>query len=156
MTISAEALRLVDPAKFSARVVKSAGCWLWTGNVRGRYGICYVPGVQSTAVAHRVAYVLAGREIPAGLQLDHLCRNTLCVNPDHLEPVTLDENMRRRRRDTCKRGHKMPEGDRRHCGTCNAEGQRRRRAEVAALQGKSTPADPETPAEDAEPGDGAA
>ena len=46
-------------------------------------------------MAHRVSYEMAKGKIPDGLQLDHLCRMTLCVNPSHLEPVTPKENIRR-------------------------------------------------------------
>ncbi|MFF4531456.1 HNH endonuclease signature motif containing protein [Streptomyces sp. NPDC001407] len=45
--------------------------------------------------AHRTAYSLMVGEVPDGLQIDHLCRNALCVNPAHLEPVTPSENIRR-------------------------------------------------------------
>lgn len=46
--------------------------------------------------------------VPAGMELDHLCRVRCCVNPMHLEPVTHDENMKRMKiiaRVICKRGH---------------------------------------------------
>jgi len=44
---------------------------------------------------HRVAYEMWSGPIPNGLYIDHLCRNTICVNPRHLEPVTARENRRR-------------------------------------------------------------
>jgi len=45
--------------------------------------------------AHRFVYIMLVGPIPDGLQLDHLCRNTACVNPAHMEPVTNGENVRR-------------------------------------------------------------
>jgi hypothetical protein len=49
-------------------------------------------------LAHRYVYETHKEAIPNGLELDHLCRNTLCVNPNHLEPVTHAENCRRGKR----------------------------------------------------------
>jgi hypothetical protein len=74
-----------------------AGCILWTANKPNGYGqIC--DGTQrQPSLAHRVAWVMAGRKIPDGYQLDHLCRRPSCVNVDHLEPVTCAENVRRGR-----------------------------------------------------------
>lgn len=70
-------------------------CWEWTGSKNsggyGNIGIAF----YGHNVAHRYAYELLVRPIPDGLQLDHLCRNRCCVNPDHLEPVTNQENARR-------------------------------------------------------------
>lgn len=71
----------------------SNGCWIWTGAVCAGYGYF----IDNTA--HRYAYQFARGEIPNGLQLDHLCRNQLCVNPFHLEPVTSLVNNQRRTRD---------------------------------------------------------
>jgi len=61
--------------------------------------------------AHRVAYRLTVGEIPAGLVLDHLCRNRWCQNPTHLEPVTCKENIRRGKlyRSHCSAGHELTE-----------------------------------------------
>lgn len=74
------------------------GCWLWTGakNWTG-YGqrSVRVDGKVRTARAHRMAYELLVGPIPEGLTIDHLCRVRHCVNPDHLEPVTMKENARR-------------------------------------------------------------
>lgn len=87
------------------------GCWFWTGrrNYKG-YGLC------GNNLAHRSVYSALVGEIPAGMTLDHLCNCRGCVNPDHLEPVTLRENQLRRlrrvnhRHDThCLRGHEWNE-----------------------------------------------
>ena len=83
-------------------------CWLWTGSRDGKgygYYSWQEPGKGARiASAHRTAYELLVGPIPEGLELDHLCRNTLCVNPDHLEPVTHQVNMTRAaRRKPC--GH---------------------------------------------------
>jgi hypothetical protein len=57
------------------------------------YGVTYVNGRR--VPAHRYMYEKAGHTIPDGMVLDHLCRNRACVNPDHLEPVSIGENGRR-------------------------------------------------------------
>lgn len=87
-----------DAARFWAKVEKSEGCWLWigTGN-RSGYGHFSIRGRGGRAKvgAHRFAYELAVGPIPDGLTIDHLCFNTSCVNPDHLEPVSQAENSKR-------------------------------------------------------------
>jgi len=82
-------------ARFWSKVRKTESCWLWTGAlIRRRYG-AFTVGPGEVRYAHRVAYELLVGSIPTGLTLDHLCRNTVCVNPSHLEPVSLGENIRR-------------------------------------------------------------
>ncbi len=72
------------------------GCWHWTGSrVHNGYGLFWIGG--SNVRAHRAMYELMVGPIPAGLDLDHLCRVRHCVNPEHLEPVTRAENLRRAR-----------------------------------------------------------
>jgi len=77
------------------KVDRTGDCWIWTHGLSlgGRYGALRVDGRMQAA--HRVSYEMARGPIPAGLELDHLCRNTRCVRPDHLEPVTHAENMSR-------------------------------------------------------------
>ena len=66
-------------------------CWLWTGCTQ-RYGKIKTGGKKGTAYAHRLSYEWAHGPVPAGLELDHLCDTTRCVNPAHLEAVTHSEN----------------------------------------------------------------
>ncbi|MBI2037242.1 MAG: HNH endonuclease [Candidatus Liptonbacteria bacterium] len=73
---------------------KGIDCWIWRGLLfQSGYGQFYSEG--KTWRAHRWSYTYFVGLIPDGLCLDHLCRNTLCVNPDHLEPVTTRVNIRR-------------------------------------------------------------
>lgn len=75
----------------------SSGCWEWQANVTpAGYGMLNAGG-KKFVYAHRHSWELARGPIPQGLTIDHLCRNTRCVNPDHLEPVTQAENNRRAR-----------------------------------------------------------
>lgn len=121
---------------------ESGGCRRWTGylNPRTGYGQFNL-GNQSTGLAHRVAYTLACGVIPDGMQLDHLCRNRWCVNPEHLEPVTATENARRgdaglnqRSKTHCPKGHPYDEANTylypagfRRCRTCAREHDRKYR-----------------------------
>jgi len=122
-------------------VVERSDCILWEGTVTDKgYGW------ERNQYAHRKAYERAKGQIPPGLQLDHLCRNRRCVNPDHLEPVTRKENILRgesfsaqnARKTHCERGHELtPENTYmrkdsrggRQCKTCRAEDMRRYRRE---------------------------
>lgn len=94
-----------DPIqRFDARVVRTESCWLWTGASNGKYGQFRVYG--DLVYVHRFAYERWVGPIPTGLTIDHLCRAKLCVNPSHLEAVTVVENSRRGAlRDECPSGH---------------------------------------------------
>ncbi len=78
-----------------------SSCWSWNGTIAGNgYARFQWPnGSPARSIAaHRLAWVLCHKEdVPAGLDLDHLCRNRGCVNPAHLEPVSRSENNRRGR-----------------------------------------------------------
>lgn len=94
-------------ARFWDRVMRGADseCWIWTGSSTSSkghpelvYGEFRLPSSRANRVrvrAHRFSYELLVGPIPDGLVLDHLCCNTLCVNPAHLEPVTTAENFQR-------------------------------------------------------------
>lgn len=85
------------------------GCWLWGGYLSDDgYSKFFL--AKKYRFGHRVSYLVHVGEIPIGLVIDHKCRNRSCVNPDHLEPVTNDENMRRGHHATkaaCKWGHPL-------------------------------------------------
>lgn len=79
-------------ARFWAQVQKTECCWFWRGHINNRgYG------KFGRDFAHRFAYIVSGGTIAEGLEIDHLCRRPNCVRPDHLEPVTRSENLRRMR-----------------------------------------------------------
>lgn len=87
--------------------VLTEDCWHWKGGKSDtNYGFTNLH--RRKAGAHRVMYRILAGPIPKGMDLDHLCFNSLCVNPAHLEPVTRGENRIRAaaRRTCCKRGHK--------------------------------------------------
>lgn len=126
---------------FEHRAIVNDGCWNWQGRkMRNGYGvICIWSGQRPT---HRVAWEALREPIPDGMQIDHLCRNRLCFNPDHLEPVTQRENLLRgetvsginARKTHCLRGHELiPEnlyrgGNKRICRACTRLRQNERRA----------------------------
>lgn len=87
------------------------GCHNWVASKdRDGYG-WFWNGVKNTRT-HRFSYELYKGQIPKGLVIDHLCKNTSCVNPDHLEVVTSGENTRRGvnyhgTKTHCKNGHEF-------------------------------------------------
>lgn len=88
---------VVDPkVRFWAKVDKDGpnGCWIWKGATTNEgYGEFWV--VDRVVRAHRYAYELIIEPIPEGMTIDHLCRNTSCVNPEHMEVVTGHQNILR-------------------------------------------------------------
>jgi len=101
-------------SRFSSKyIVSENGCWEWRGHTCKGYGGFSFQGKEIQA--HCFSYEYFKGPIPKGLHLDHLCRNRKCINPDHLEPVTPRENLRRgespnwktNREGRCKHGHDM-------------------------------------------------
>jgi hypothetical protein len=90
----------------------NSGCWLWLKtSPNKRYGALNWHGRRR--LAHVVAYELYVGPMPDGLVIDHRCRNTFCVNPDHLEPKTQLENTRLSAPATkthCSHGHPYADG----------------------------------------------
>lgn len=79
------------------KIDKKTECWVWTGRKSGRKNKPYPQisiGGRQTMV-HRITYEELVRPLEPGETIDHLCVNPLCVNPEHLEPVTLRENVKR-------------------------------------------------------------
>ena len=74
--------------------VAASGCWNWTGTL-DRDGYAQYHRNRKTKKGHRISYEWHNGKIPFGLTIDHLCKNKCCVNPEHLEAVTAQENGRR-------------------------------------------------------------
>jgi len=114
----------------------SDGCWEWAASGNGSGYGKFWNGTR-LVYAHRFAYERWVGPIPDGRVIDHLCRNPGCVNPDHLEAVTVDENTRRGvspgaragRSGLCKNGHALEgenlyvrsDGRGRECRACRSE-----------------------------------
>jgi len=149
--------------RFWDKVKQAGDCWEWQGNVSGGYGRirrsrpeARANGGPAVLQAHRWAYEALVADIPDGLQLDHLCRNQLCVNPYHLEPVTQKINMHRGvgyapvnlAKTHCPYGHEYTPGNTntkyypsgrasRHCRRCQANATARRRGAFHLLNKKA-------------------
>lgn len=124
--------------RFWAKVEPTGFCWNWTARTMPT-GHGQFRGDGGSVLAHRWAYEYLVGPIPGGLVLDHLCRNTRCVNPDHLDPVTNAENVLRgfgptashARKTHCPRGHELPPkvaGRKRTCRECERARDRARYA----------------------------
>lgn len=126
--------------RFWQKVEKTETCWMWlAGKSSLGYGYFWRDGHLERA--HRVSYELTKGPVPKELELDHLCRVTLCVNPDHLEAVTAQVNTSRatnhnRDKVTCPQGHPYTKENtytymvrgtpKRYCAVCTRERTKKR------------------------------
>lgn len=132
---------------------QETGCWNWIGFQDGK-GYGRVSMLGRPRMAYRVAYELYCERIPDGLHLDHLCRNPKCCNPEHLEPVTHAENVRRGhgpevartrwlKQSHCKHGHALSGENliittrQRVCRTCVNERKKEYRARLQPRKGRN-------------------
>ncbi len=126
-------MRTARPIEERIERLPFSGCWLWLGHLSsngyGKLGAQY---------AHRLVYEKERGKIESGFQIDHLCKVKSCVNPDHLEPVTQQENIRRSeavsiingRKTHCPSGHPynqentyLDKNNQRYCMVCKRERQ---------------------------------
>lgn len=147
--------------RFWEKVNKTDTCWLWTGATHSAgYGVINMCGggeKSRLGYAHRLSYEWLVGPIPSGLHIDHLCRVRNCVRPDHLEPVTMEENIRRgapnprglgHSSQACPKGHpysgenlyRTPKGFR-NCRACRREQARACSLRTRPPKGTLSPAD---------------
>ena len=138
-------------ARLMRHIEPKGDCWEWTGS-RDRQGYGKANAIGQT-LAHRIVYEVLAGPIPEGLTLDHLCRNRACVNPDHLEPVTMTVNILRgfspqainARKEKCPRGHPLDAANTyrsgktgRACRTCTLVRQRAARKRMGNWNARQT------------------
>ena len=97
--------------RFWSKVEKTESCWNWTGAV-GIHGYGFFRLPEKKVLAHRFIYEKLVGNLIADLEIDHVCRNRLCVNPAHLEQVSKSEN---RKRAVPFRKKAVKSLDRTHC-----------------------------------------
>lgn len=122
-------------------LIPESTCWFWNG-YHDRDGYAKMSYENYPSRACRVSYLEFVGEIPEGLVVDHLCRERGCVNPKHLECVTVAENTRRGLQGKlrpvkilCRRGHEYTEANkyfppglsRYTCATCQQLNNRSRK-----------------------------
>lgn len=133
-------MKLTTMGRWYKSYERTKNCWVWTEVIGSNgYGRFWADG--KLWLAHRFAFTLSGRLIPDGLVIDHICRNRMCVNPEHLRTLTSKENTligegitaKRLRSPVCAKGHPWkPETTRinpktygRQCEICRSEGHKK-------------------------------
>lgn len=95
------------PYNFHDKIIIDSDCWRWTAfKSYDGYGRASVNGKQGNV--HRFSYEVFKGEIPKDLEIDHLCKNRDCLNPDHLEAISHQENVKRgsiAQKTHCPKGH---------------------------------------------------
>lgn len=152
------------PLRFWSKVLPcDDGCWFWIAALSGNGYASFGVSTGRSVNAHRHAYLTLVGPVDPWLDLDHLCRNRDCVNPDHLEPVTRKVNAERgdggrhqREKTHCAKGHpydavntrwRTDRANSRDCRACKNDLMKAKRmtvklfAEVDALFAKVTDAD---------------
>lgn len=138
--------------RFLAKIKKENGCWVWTASkVKTKLSYGQIWDGERLQLSHRVSYQIYKGKIPKGMTIDHMCRNTLCVNPEHLRVLSLRDNIlagdgptaKNYRKKFCVHGHPLKPGNfkktkyGRICRTCsNAQNRKRRRIIREKLQNK--------------------
>lgn len=114
-------------------VIQPNGCWLWIGAKTPTRGLVYGVRLDGKRIrkAHIISYERSVGLVPDGMELDHLCRNTLCVRPDHLEPVPHKINVLRgmspgalnakKSCGPCGHPYDGHDGKRRYCKNCRTK-----------------------------------
>jgi len=136
MPTATRRVRILDRLEDYISPEPNTGCWLWTGSVSG-YGYAMTVADNKTIYVHRRIYEKYVGPIPAGHQIDHICRVKCCVNPRHLRPLTPTENVKaaggcfaagklQSAKTHCPAGHEYTPkntyrlGRKRHCRACHA------------------------------------
>ena len=142
---------MTDLPAFKPHAGQRSACWIWPGYITS-YGYGVIQRYRKKSLlAHRVIYEATVGDIPNGLQIDHLCRNRSCINPNHMEIVNARTNTLRgigptatnARKTHCSKGHRLmgtnlyTHKNRRRCRTCDVNrAKKRRRHSRAACRGE--------------------